>query len=233
MQKFKNNLVLNSFLNNLFLILFTYSILISALTYYNINKINMLEKLTSEKVTVLSSLINKKSKNKYLISKYNQIIDINNVLSYLTNKNIKYSTMDISYTIVDESTKEHIDPYLILSLILTESSFNHKSISRKGAIGLMQILPNTAYYVSQLNDDIDISHRKELFDPITNIKIGISYFSYLLKKYNGNVKYAIIAYNLGPTKLNYRLRKNKKLPKFYYNKVLRNYQLISTIKNNA
>ncbi|WP_161595885.1 lytic transglycosylase domain-containing protein [Deferribacter desulfuricans] len=193
----------------------------------------MLEKLTSEKVTVLSSLINKKSKNKYLISKYNQIIDINNVLSYLTNKNIKYSTMDISYTIVDESTKEHIDPYLILSLILTESSFNHKSISRKGAIGLMQILPNTAYYVSQLNDDIDISHRKELFDPITNIKIGISYFSYLLKKYNGNVKYAIIAYNLGPTKLNYRLRKNKKLPKFYYNKVLRNYQLISTIKNNA
>ncbi|MGA1862931.1 lytic transglycosylase domain-containing protein [Deferribacter thermophilus] len=229
----KEFLKINVFCKVLFLTLFTYSLLVTSLSQYYFNKIDLLEELSLKKTDYLASLYNSKSKNKYLISKYNQIIDINNVLSYLTNNNVPYSTMDISYTIVEESTKENIDPYLILSLILTESSFNHKSISRKGAIGLMQILPNTAYYISNLNDDIEISHKKELFDPITNIKIGINYFAYLIKKYNGNVKYAIIAYNLGPSNLNYRLRKKKRIPKFYYNRVIRNYQLISTIKNNA
>ncbi|WP_188020317.1 lytic transglycosylase domain-containing protein [Deferribacter autotrophicus] len=224
---------MNSFLKVLFFTLLTFSLYINSISAYLFDIINKQEIYINKIENKITTLINEKEDTRYLISKYNQIIDINNVLTYFTNGNVRYSTMDIAYTIVDESTKNNIDPYLVLSLILTESSFNHRSISRKGAIGLMQILPNTAYYISKFNDDIDISHKKELFDPITNIKIGVSYFAYLLKKYNGNIKYAIIAYNLGPSNLNYRLRKKKKVPKFYYNRVIRNYQLISNVKNSA
>ncbi|MGA1845991.1 lytic transglycosylase domain-containing protein [Deferribacter abyssi] len=230
----KNNLYfMKDFLKVIFFTLLIFSLYINTFTIYLFDTINKQEFNINKAESKMAALIEEKEKARYLISKYNQIIDINNVLIYFTNGNVRYSTMDIAYTIVDESRKNKIDPYLVLSLILTESSFNHRSISRKGAIGLMQILPNTAYYISKFKDDIDISHKKELFDPITNIKIGVSYFAYLLKKYNGNIKYAIIAYNLGPSNLNYRLRKKKKVPKFYYNRVIRNYQLISNVKNSA
>lgn len=110
-------------------------------------------------------------------------------------KNFVYKDKYLEY-IIENNTKTGIDPYLILSIIKTESNFDKSALSNKGAKGLMQILDSTKEDVIHLFnydsvDDID------LFDPETNIKIGISYIDLLIKRYNGNYYLAICAYNAG------------------------------------
>lgn len=165
------------------------------------------------------------------IKRLNFFMDVKNIeeiISEFTSGYNDYTTTDIAYTIVEESVKNNIDPYLIVAMIKTESSFRYRIVSRKGAIGLMQILPNTAFYISSKTDEISLSHSKEIFDPILNIKLGVSYFVYLLNKYDGDEKLAIIAYNLGPTNLNRYLNRSDSYPEFYYHKVINNYTEIQT-----
>ncbi len=125
------------------------------------------------------------------------VMDIKNILDS-NRKTRSYNTMDFAYLIAKESFDNNLDPLLVLAVIKTESSFRKTVVSHKGAIGLMQILPNTAQYVSQMHDHIELTHSEELFEPDTNILIGINYLSYLVDKFE-NQKYAIIAYNMGPT----------------------------------
>jgi soluble lytic murein transglycosylase len=84
-----------------------------------------------------------------------------------------------------------IDPVVILSLIRQESAFNPAARSPAGARGLMQIMPQTARRLSKK------VNRRDLYLPNTNIKLGVSYFKGLLKKYDGNLVYALMAYNAG------------------------------------
>lgn len=89
------------------------------------------------------------------------------------------------------ASNESIDPLLVLSLIRQESAFNEKAVSRVGARGLMQIMPQTA-------KKIDKSLTKNrLFDVNKNISAGTKYLSDLLKRYNNNAVYALAAYNAG------------------------------------
>jgi len=81
-----------------------------------------------------------------------------------------------------------IEPALIASIINAESSFEKDKISPKNAVGLMQLLPSTAY--SLTDEEID------LFDPKTNIMLGAKYLAYLIKKFN-DVETALFAYNAG------------------------------------
>jgi len=144
----------------------------------------------------------------------------------------KYTITDIAFSIVEESVKNNLDPYLMLAIIKTESSFNYKSVSRKGAIGLMQLLPKTAYYISEKVDDLFVENKKEIFDPVVNIRLGINYYNYLLNKFNGNEEMAIAAYNLGPRNIYKYLAKGRDIPKFYYYKVMQNYaELTAQIKS--
>ena len=86
-----------------------------------------------------------------------------------------------------------IDPNLVLAIIKTESSFNNDKISPKGAIGLMQIMPETATYVSDLffaGEQIDIEKENE------NILVGVTYLIYLFNKFKDK-KTALAAYNAG------------------------------------
>jgi soluble lytic murein transglycosylase len=83
-----------------------------------------------------------------------------------------------------------VDPYLVLSLIRQESAFNERAMSRAGAMGLMQLMPRTA-------SRIEPRARRRLFDPTTNVRIGVKYFSKLLGKYNGDTELALAAYNAG------------------------------------
>ncbi|MBZ4644112.1 MAG: soluble lytic murein transglycosylase [Deferribacteres bacterium] len=165
----------------------------------------------------------------------NILIDVRRISALIeqfdTNYN-KYTITDIAYSIVEESVKNELDPYLMLAIIKTESSFNYKSVSRKGAIGLMQLLPNTAYYISDKVDDLSVQNKKEIFDPVVNIRLGINYFRYLLEKFEGNIELAIAAYNLGPKNVFRYISKGRKIPKFYYYKVMENYsELTSSIKS--
>ena len=98
---------------------------------------------------------------------------------------------------VEKYSKENnADKYMIYAIIKAESNFKSDVKSNSNAIGLMQLLENTAVEMSNLIKQDEITE-KSLYDPEMNIKLGISYYSYLLKHYRGNNILALTAYNAG------------------------------------
>ena len=85
----------------------------------------------------------------------------------------------------------------VASLIRAESGFSKDKVSKKGAIGLMQIMPSTALYISNLYD-IDYTGLDDLFIPAKNIEIGSAYLNYLTKKFEERDT-VIASYNAGET----------------------------------
>ncbi len=87
-----------------------------------------------------------------------------------------------------------VDVSLIASIINVESSYNKNSVSSRGAVGLMQVLPSTGEWVmNRLGKDFK---EEDLFEPSINIQIGTYYISYLIN-YFGEEDLAICAYNAG------------------------------------
>jgi soluble lytic murein transglycosylase len=194
-----------------------------------INKLH--NKITSQK-HILDRLENKYQKVDDKNNYYNLLLSTYNIL------NITYSyssdklfLLELSNTIIEESEKNGFDPFLILAIINVESDFNNKALSYKGAMGLMQVKPQTAYYITSKDNNINLSNDGELFNPVTNIKIGINYLGYLNNKFNNNLKLALIAYNIGPGKLIKLIKSHKDLPKQYYRKVNNVYKRISEYNN--
>lgn len=92
------------------------------------------------------------------------------------------------------------DPRLIASIIMVESQYRKKSVSGKGAIGLMQLMPKTAAWAADING-IAYTYEEELAKPEINIRLGTWYVSYLQKKYKGNLPLMLAGYNSGPARL--------------------------------
>ncbi len=123
---------------------------------------------------------------------------------------------------VEESSKNHnIKKEMIYSIIKIESDFRPKVISHKGAIGLMQIMPQTGQWIAELNQ-LDYN-KNMLMTPQYNIDIGTLYLKYLMNKYNEDVNSVLIAYNAGPSRLEDESWKNFKETKNYLVK----YQIAS------
>jgi hypothetical protein len=80
-----------------------------------------------------------------------------------------------------------LDPQLIRSIIATESGFNHKAVSPKGARGLMQLMPATAQRLGVRNS----------FDPEENIRGGVKHFRFLMDSFANNLDLSLAAYNAG------------------------------------
>ena len=97
---------------------------------------------------------------------------------------------------VEKYSKEYdIDKYLVYAIIKAESNFEETAKSKSDAIGLMQIMEETAKETAR-NIDLEVTY-EELFEPEININIGLKYYKELLEKYNNNYKMAIVAYNAG------------------------------------
>ena len=92
---------------------------------------------------------------------------------------------------------ENLDPYLVLAVIQVESEFSPKAVSKKGAIGLMQVMPGTAEFVAK-EMGITFNGSKSLYDPFINVKLGIHYLSILTNRYD-STENALNAYNAGPS----------------------------------
>lgn len=89
-----------------------------------------------------------------------------------------------------------VDPYLLFAIIKVESKFNPTADSNKGALGLMQIMPETGEWAANRILD-EPYHKKLLLQPETNIEIGAFYFSHLLSKFEYDLNKALAAYNAG------------------------------------
>ncbi len=108
-------------------------------------------------------------------------------------------------SVLDCSHRYDMNPDLLFSLIHTESTFNSRAISNKGAIGLMQLMPATAESIAE-ELDIEWSGKEMLYDPVINIEFGTYYLHYLINNFN-NIDAALAAYNIGPTKISKAIKK--------------------------
>jgi hypothetical protein len=89
--------------------------------------------------------------------------------------------------IMEASERYKVDHAMIRAIIRAESSYNFMAISNKGAEGLMQLMPKTAKELGVTDS----------FNPTQNIDAGVRYFKQLLKRFKGNVRLALAAYNAG------------------------------------
>ena len=126
--------------------------------------------------------------------------------------------------IYSESSKYDYDPMFIVAIILTESSFRKGQRSPVGASGLMQVMPFVGEDVAN-RSGIEWEGEKTLFQPEANISLGTQHLFEQILKF-GNIKDALVAYNMGESKVRSILRQKRPLPKKYLNKVLETYKML-------
>ena len=117
--------------------------------------------------------------------------------------------------IIEAANRYQVDPAIVKAIIMAESSYNPKAVSKKGAKGLMQLMPKTAAELGV----------KDSFNPVYNINGGVRYYKKMLNQFNGDVKLALAAYNAGSRKVKkYQGIPPFKATRYYIKKVFKYYQ---------
>lgn len=127
----------------------------------------------------------------------------------------------LARAIMDESVKYAFDPIFLMAVIMHESVFDPQTKGSFGEIGLMQVKPTTAEWISK-KYDIQYRGSKSLFDPVINVKFGAAYLDYLRDRFSSQSRLYLAAYNMGVTNVHRALYKDK-WPKDYPIKVMQNY----------
>jgi hypothetical protein len=98
-----------------------------------------------------------------------------------------FTQQEINAAIDEAAARHNVDPSLVRALIKVESNFNPNAVSRKGAMGLMQLMPQTARQLNVTNP----------FDPEQNVDAGVRHLKQLMESFGGDVKLSLAAYNAG------------------------------------
>lgn len=98
--------------------------------------------------------------------------------------------------IVTYANKSNIDPFLVAAVIKNESGFKPGAVSPVGAIGMMQIMPETGEWIAR-QMGLSSYRMQQLYDPKTNIRMGCWYLSELKYEFRGNMVLQMLAYNAG------------------------------------
>ncbi|WP_163989211.1 lytic transglycosylase domain-containing protein [Pyxidicoccus caerfyrddinensis] len=102
----------------------------------------------------------------------------------------------LAVAIVREARANNVDPLLVVAVIRCESSFNNYAVSGVGAMGLMQVMPDTGKYLAE-KGGYKLGRSSNLFDAETNVQLGTAYLADLISRF-GTVEKALVAYNAGP-----------------------------------
>jgi soluble lytic murein transglycosylase len=126
-----------------------------------------------------------------------------------------YATNKYDHFISDAAKQTGVDSRLLKAMIKAESDFDPRAVSRKGAMGLMQIMP----------ENFKMLNLENPFDPWQNIRAGATYFQKLYERFNGKLALSLAAYNAGPTAVD----RYKRIPPYqeteeYVRRVLRYYR---------
>ena len=104
---------------------------------------------------------------------------------------IGVADLELEQAVSRAAQQHHVQPALLLAVMKAESSFNPTAVSKAGAVGLMQLIPETA-----------IRHGvRNLYDANENITGGAKHLRYLLDRFHGNIRLALAAYNAGERKV--------------------------------
>ena len=127
------------------------------------------------------------------------------------------------------STSYGVDCELLKAVVATESAFNPRAVSHKGAVGLMQIMPATARRYG-IESGPGLSVASKLTDPELNIRTGTRHLADLLRLYGGQTELALAAYNAGEGAVS---RAGNRIPNFketqhYVKRVMAVYRVLQT-----